>query len=113
MVKERGMVKGRRMVKRDGEGKGLPGPLLLSSRMCPGPVVVGLCHLIIVACGMVMSSFCISIVLSLGHVTSSSLSCVLLCCRCGLSSLVSLCCPCHIIVSCHHPCLATCHPESE
>ena len=64
--------------KGDGEGKGLPGPSslfvdgpgpsLLSLRVCPSHVIIGLCRLVIIACVIVMSS--------LGRVASSLSSCV-------------------------------------
>ena len=100
-------------MKGDGKGKGLPGPLLLSSCVCPSRVIIGMCHLVI-ACGVVMSSFCVGIMSSLGCVASSSSLRVQSCRHCGWSSsLVSLCCPCCIIVQCHCPCLAMCCPVSE
>jgi len=102
MVKGRGMLKGRGnekgkgdgegkgdgKEKGDGEGKGLPGPLSpfvggpgplsLSSHMCPSHVVIGLCRLIIVVCVTTMPS--------LGRAAPPSLSRVWLCCRCALCS---------------------------
>ena len=114
MEKRRGNMKGRGMVKGDGEGKGLPGPLLLSSHVCPGCVIIGLCRLVVVMCGMVVSLLCIGIASLLGRVASLSSSCVWPCCRCGWSSSSALlCCPCHVVVWCHRPCLATCCRVSE
>jgi len=81
--------------KGDGQGKGLPVPLSLSSCVCPGHVVIGLCCLVVVACGVVVSSLCVGIVSLLGRVASLSSSRVRSCRRCGWSSsLASLshCC---------------------
>jgi len=80
--KRRGNVKG------DGEGKGLPGPLSLSSHVCPSCVIIGPCHLVIVTCGMVVSLFCIGVVSLLGCVALSSLLVAWLCHCSASASLV-------------------------
>jgi len=108
--KGRGMLKGRgnEKEKGDGEGKGLPGPSSpfvdgpgpssLSSRVCPGRVVIGPCCLIVITCVVVMSWLghvtCVVVMLWLGHVASSLSSHVWLCHRCALSSW-----SCHCAVS--------------
>jgi len=123
MVKGRGMLKGRgnEKGKGDGEkGRGMEkrrgmvkgraylGPhrcLLMvldprrCLRVCPGRVIIGLCHLVVVACVIVM--------LSLGRVTSLLLSCVWSCCHCALCSS-SCCCAVSsslpsrvVVVPCH------------
>jgi len=83
-VKGRGMVKGNGEGKGDGEGKGLPGP---SSPFVGGPGPSSL-----------SSHMCVPVVLSLGHVTSSLLSCVWLCpCPPG----------CIVVLSWSHRCAVT------
>ena len=142
MEKRRGNVKGRGMVKGDGKGKGMEmrrgmvkgraylGPHrhllgVLDPHCCLCTCVSWLCHrwavspchmwcghvVVLHQCCVVVGPCCLLVIIA-----CSSSSHVWLCRHCGSSSLSALlCCPCHVVVQCHCPCLATslsCHVSS-
>jgi len=91
----------------DGEGKGLPGPAPLSSRMCPGHVIVGPCHM---WCGhvIILRQHCV--------VVGPCCLLVIVACPVVLSLWLLLLVGIVVLSLLHHccrPCLAMCHPVSE
>ena len=103
MEKRRGMVKGRAYLGPCHHSLGV-----LDPHHCLHTCVSQLCHHWAMSpCHPRMWHGCVIVVSLLGCVTCLSLLHVWSCCPCGSSSLLaSLCCPCHVIVQCHHPCLA-------